>query len=102
MYIGFLYVVCVLCIKYAKDGSDFIPETYDAVGPALKFLQLLQFLEVMHPLFGYVKGGMLMPLLQIGGRFFILFLMLEFEPRIQKMPVTFFLFLAWAAVELIR
>lgn len=102
MYVGFMYIACVLCIKYAKDGTDFFPETYETLGPAMKFLQLLQFLEVMHPLFKYVKGGVLMPFLQIGGRSFILFLMLDYEPRIQKMPVTFYLFLAWSAVEIIR
>lgn len=102
MYIGFIYIACVLCIKFAKDGVDFFPKAYDTVGPAMKFFQLLQFLEVMHPLFGYVKGGMLMPFLQIAGRAFILFLMLDNEPRIQKMPVTFYLFLTWSAIEIIR
>lgn len=97
-----MYISCVLCIKYAKDGTKFFPETYDTVGAVFKFLQLLQFLEVMHPLFGYVKGGVMMPFMQIFGRFFILFLMLDYEPRIQKMPVTFYLFLAWSAIEVIR
>lgn len=102
MYIGFIYIACVLCIKFAKDGANFFPTVYETVGPAMKFFQLLQFLEVMHPMFGYVKGGVFMPFLQVTGRIFILFLMVDQEPRIQKMPVVFYLFLAWSAIEIIR
>jgi hypothetical protein len=39
--------------------------TYEAVGGAMKFCQLMQFLEVMHPLFGYTKGDVLTPLIQV-------------------------------------
>jgi very-long-chain (3R)-3-hydroxyacyl-CoA dehydratase len=39
--------------------------TYEAVGHVMKFCQLMQLLEVMHPLFGYTKGGALMPLIQV-------------------------------------
>ncbi|RZC38430.1 very-long-chain (3R)-3-hydroxyacyl-[acyl-carrier protein] dehydratase [Asbolus verrucosus] len=102
MYVGFMYVVCVLSIRYLKEGPDSFPGTYAAVGPAMCFLHLIQLLEVMHPLFGYVKGGMFIPLLQVGGRLFIIILMLEFEPRLQTMPVVFYLFMTWSAIEIIR
>ena len=39
--------------------------TYEAVGNALKFLQLIQFLEVMNPLFGYTKGGIIPSIIQV-------------------------------------
>jgi very-long-chain (3R)-3-hydroxyacyl-CoA dehydratase len=39
--------------------------TYEAVGHVLKFCQLMQLLEVMHPMFGYTKGSVLMPLVQV-------------------------------------
>jgi very-long-chain (3R)-3-hydroxyacyl-CoA dehydratase len=102
MYVGFMYVVCVLSVRYLKDGSDSFPGTYAAVGPAMCFLHLIQILEIMHPMFGYVKGGLLIPLLQIGGRLFTLIVMLEFEPRLQVMPVVFYLFMTWSAIEIIR
>lgn len=102
MFIGFLYIICVLIIRYAKDDVKFIQETYKTVGPIMGFLTLLQFLEVMHPIFGYVKGGALMPFMQIFGRALILFVMLEHEPRIQVMPVVFYLFVVWSAIEVIR
>lgn len=39
--------------------------TYEAVGHVMKFCQLMQLLEIMHPMFGYTKGGVLMPLIQV-------------------------------------
>ncbi|KAG5893047.1 hypothetical protein JTB14_014827 [Gonioctena quinquepunctata] len=102
MYVGFMYITCVLCMMYGKNGLAFFPHTYEIVGPTMCFLQLLQCLEILHPLFGYVKGSMLPPFLQIAGRLFVLFLNMETEPRIQKMPVVYYLFLSWSAIEIIR
>ncbi|XP_072393231.1 very-long-chain (3R)-3-hydroxyacyl-CoA dehydratase isoform X1 [Diabrotica undecimpunctata] len=102
MYICFMYISTVLCIRYVKDGSDFFPHVYDTVGPVICFAQLMQCLEILHPVFGYVKGGVLMPWLQIEGRLFVLLVNLDQERRIQLMPVTFYLFLTWSAIEIIR
>ncbi|XP_023024038.2 3-hydroxyacyl-CoA dehydratase 2 [Leptinotarsa decemlineata] len=102
MFIGFMYITCVLCLKYTRDGPDFFPVVYEHVGRVVCVMQLLQCLEILHPLFGYVKGGMFLPFVQIVGRLFVLFLNVEKEPRIQKMPVVFYLFLSWSAIEIIR
>lgn len=56
----------------------------------------------MHPLFGYTKSSMLVSFLQTGGRAFILFLMIDAEPRMQTKPVIFYLFLVWSTVEIVR
>lgn len=77
-------------------------ETYAAVGSPLKFIQLLQFLEVMHPLFGYTKSSTLVSFLQVGGRGFVLFFMIDAEPRMQTKPVIFYLFLIWSIIEIVR
>ncbi|XP_060523846.1 very-long-chain (3R)-3-hydroxyacyl-CoA dehydratase isoform X2 [Cylas formicarius] len=102
MFVGYMYILSVLCMRYIKDGPNFFPETYDTIGKAMCFIQLLQVLEVMHPLFGYVKGGIMMPFMQVVGRLFVLFAMVECEPRIQKMPVVFYLLLVWSSIEVIR
>lgn len=77
-------------------------DTYEYVGNPMKFIQILQFLEVMHPLFGYTDNSPMVPLLQVGGRAFILFCMIEAEPRMQSKPVIFYVFLAWSSVEVVR
>lgn len=101
-FIGFLYIMLVVSIRYYRDGSDSMAGTYESVGNALKFVQILQYLEVMHPLFGYTKGGMLMPFLQITGRNFVLFIMIDAEERMQTKPVIFYLVLMWSTIELVR
>lgn len=81
---------------------DFMKETYAAVGNILKFIQLLQFLEVMHPLFGYTKTSTLVSFLQVGGRAFILLCMIDAEHRMQVKPVVFYLFIVWSTIEVVR
>lgn len=77
-------------------------ETYTSVGSIMKFVQILQFLEVMHPMFGYTKGNAFIALLQTSGRAFILFCMIECEPRMQTKPVVFYVFYVWSLVEIFR
>ncbi|XP_033326572.2 3-hydroxyacyl-CoA dehydratase 2 [Megalopta genalis] len=101
-FVGFTYVVTIMAIMYLRDGPASMKETYTAVGNPIKFIQLLQFLEVMHALFGYTKGSILVSLVQVGGRAFVLFAMIEAEPRMQTKPVVFYLFLAWSVVEIVR
>ncbi|XP_034833482.1 very-long-chain (3R)-3-hydroxyacyl-CoA dehydratase [Maniola hyperantus] len=101
-FIGFTYVLSVMAVRYAKLEYDSVADTYEHVGAAMKFLQLMMYLEVMHPIFGYTKGGALVPFLQVSGRAFVLFAMIEAEPRMQTKPVVFYLFLLWSTVEIVR
>ncbi|XP_053998200.1 very-long-chain (3R)-3-hydroxyacyl-CoA dehydratase 3 [Hylaeus anthracinus] len=100
--VGFIYVLTVMGIMYSRDGPVSMKEIYAAVGNPMKFIQLLQFLEVMHSLFGYTSSNTLVSLAQVGGRSFILFCMIEAEPRMQTKPVVFYLFLVWSTVEIVR
>lgn len=102
MFIGYLYILLVMMVRYFRDGPHSMPSTYEAVGSAFRFIQLISWLEVMHPLFGYTKGGILTALLQVGGRTFLIFCMIEAEPRMQTKPVVFYLFLLYATIEIVR
>lgn len=44
-----------MIVRYVKLDYASVADTYEHVGGAMKFLQLIMFLEVMHPLFGYTK-----------------------------------------------
>lgn len=101
-FIGYLFIVIVLGVQYGKYGVDFIPEAYQHVGSAMKFFQLLQFLEVMHPIFGYTRNSALIPFMQTTGRSFVLFVMIELEPRMQNKPLVFYLFMVWSLIEIVR
>lgn len=101
-FIGFLYIIIVMSIQYYRDGASSIPDTFKNVGNAIKFCQLLQYLEVMHPIFGYTRGGALVPFLQVTGRSFVLFIMIDYEERMQTKPVVFYLFYVWSLIEIVR
>lgn len=101
-FVGFSYILIVMGIRWSRDGAESISGTYDAVGNAFKFIQLLQYLEVMHPIFGYTKGGALVPFLQVTGRNFVLFAMIDQEPRMMTKPVVFYLFIVWSLIEIVR
>ncbi|KAG8041948.1 hypothetical protein G9C98_007252 [Cotesia typhae] len=101
-FIGFLYILIIMGIKYSRDGPESMEQTYKSVGRLLKFAQLMQFLEIMHPIFGYTKGSALIAFIQVGGRAFILFVMIESEKRMQTKPVVFYLFFVWSLVEVFR
>lgn len=101
-FVGYTYVLSVLGVRYMKHDYDSVVGTYENVGGAMRFLQLLQYLEVMHPLFGYTRGGVLVPFLQVSGRAFVLFVMIEAEPRMQTKPVVFYLFVMWSTIEVVR
>jgi very-long-chain (3R)-3-hydroxyacyl-CoA dehydratase len=101
-FVGFLYILIVISVRYYRDGPGSYKGTYEAVGNAFKFVQLLQYLEVMHPIFGYTKGSWTVPFMQVSGRAFVLFAMLDCEPRMQTKPVVFYLFTVWALVEVVR
>lgn len=101
--VGFLYVLIVIAIGYYRDGYEkLIGQVYETTGNALKLCQLLQYLEVMHPMFGYTRGSALTPFLHITGRNFVLFMMIEAEPRAQTKPVILFLIVCWSTIECIR
>lgn len=101
-FIGYLYILMVIGIRYYNAGTASIPLTYAAVGNAMKLCQLLQYLESMHPLFNYTKGSVLMPFLQVTGRNFVLFIMIENEEHMQTKPVIFYLFIVWSIIEIVR
>ncbi|XP_028025955.1 very-long-chain (3R)-3-hydroxyacyl-CoA dehydratase [Bombyx mandarina] len=101
-FVGYMYVMAVMGVRYVKLDYDSVTDTYEHVGSAMKFLQLMQYLEVLHPMFGYTKGGVLVPFLQVTGRAFVLFIMIDAEPRMQTKPVVFYLFVVWTCIEIVR
>ncbi|XP_065582633.1 very-long-chain (3R)-3-hydroxyacyl-CoA dehydratase-like [Artemia franciscana] len=101
-FIGFLYIFVVMMINYAKKGPDSMEETFSNVGEVFKFVQLMAFLEILHVIFGYTKGGLMACFIQVLGRFIVLFGCINSEPRMQTKPVVFYLFFIWSLVELIR
>lgn len=102
-FIAYFYIVLVLSITLSRDGFNEVSKvTYKTVGAAMKCSQTLQYLEFLNALVGYTKGSALFPFLQVTGRNFVLFAVINAESRVQEMPVVFVLFMVWSSVEVIR
>lgn len=102
MVCGFLYVTLVLSILFLKDGEKLFSTAYENVGTMMVILQVLQMLEIVHAILGLTKGSIFTTVLQIFGRSLVLFALVVPEPRIQNNIVTFYLFLVWSSVEIVR
>ena len=68
MFCGFLYAFVLMSKKYFQEEDEFLPKAYASVGDIYKFLHLLMFLEVLHPMFGYTKGSIFEAAIQVTGR----------------------------------
>ncbi|KAK7501636.1 hypothetical protein BaRGS_00007067 [Batillaria attramentaria] len=101
-FIGYAYVVVSLLYRNFTQGVEAKHTAFEFVGNQLMVVQLAAFLEVVHPLLGLVRTGVIAPLAQWIGRNFILFGLILQEPRLQERPVVFYLFLVWATIELVR
>lgn len=102
-FIGYLFVLTVLVISWQRDGFDVAAKkAFRNVGNAVKFCQLMQYLEVMHPMFRYTGGSSLNAFLRVTERNFILFFMIDAEVRMQTKPLILLLLLCWSIGECIR
>jgi len=102
MFCGFLYAFILMSKKYYEEEEKFLPRAFATVGDIFKFLHLLMFLEVLHPLFGYTKGSILESFLQVTGRNIWILLLIGGEERMQTKPVVFYLFMTYSVIELVR
>ena len=101
MLIGFFGIFVSLLKNYFLHGSEFYSRTYSTVGTNVRIMQYAQFLEVLHAIFGLVRSSPLTAFLQAFGRLMVLHL-IHFQPHLHSMPVVFWLFVCWSAVEVIR
>lgn len=76
--------------------------TYSSAGELVCFLQSLAFLEVIHGAIGIVPSGVLLPLMQWGGRTHFLLAIVRVINEVQELPSVFITFLAWSSSEVIR
>lgn len=76
--------------------------SYKSIGQFVKFLHILQLLEVLHPLLGYTRGSVIYPTLQLLSKWFMIFIMIDGEPRLQNKPPVFYLLIIYSLNEIIR
>ncbi|KAL1558651.1 very-long-chain (3R)-3-hydroxyacyl-CoA dehydratase [Salvia divinorum] len=75
---------------------------FSSAGELICILQSLAFLEVIHGAVGIVPSGVLLPLMQWGGRTHFLFAIVRRIQVVQELPSVFITFVAWGVSEVIR
>ncbi|KAI7697302.1 hypothetical protein SSS_02225 [Sarcoptes scabiei] len=101
-FVGFIYIFVIILIHYLKEGPETIKTIYPSLKNPIKFLNLMQILEILHPLFGYSSGSPMLPLFQLIGRTFYLFILIDCNAELQSHWATFYLLLIYTCSELFR
>lgn len=102
MFIGFSYVFWFLALRMYWHGPDAYSSTIESVGTPIAVLQCLALAEVVHPILGIVRSGVLQSLMQLWGRNFVLFFVIFAQEGLQEAPHVHWLFFVWSAIEIVR
>lgn len=100
-FLGFLYVLVIIIIRFYHYGTYSMVSAFNVVGKMINLLQLFMYSEGIHCLTGFTKGSTFFSFLVSFGRTFILFI-INFENRIQWQPCTFGVLFMWSLIEVIR
>lgn len=98
---GFILIVLAL-LKCLRGGKEGIQTTYEQTGDMMMFCHLLMQVEIIHAILGIVKSGVVSTILQVFGRFLMVFVVLVPAVEIHDHPIVFLLFLVWSLIEIIR
>ncbi|KAK2643163.1 hypothetical protein Ddye_024926 [Dipteronia dyeriana] len=99
---AFGWAVSLFLILSNFLSSNSINAAYGSAGELICLLQASSFLEVVHGAIGIVPSGVLFPLMQWGGRTFVLITIVRKIDEVQELPSVFITFVAWSLSEVIR
>ncbi|KAJ7947703.1 Very-long-chain (3R)-3-hydroxyacyl-CoA dehydratase [Quillaja saponaria] len=83
-------------------STNSINGAYASAGGLIGLLQIVAFLEVIHGAVGMVPSGVLLPLMQWGGKTHFLLAVVLKVGEVQQLPSVFITFFAWSITEVIR
>ncbi|KAL5581073.1 hypothetical protein UlMin_013515 [Ulmus minor] len=97
---GWVVSLCRILSNFVSTKS--LNGGYASAGELICLLQTAAFLEVVHGAIGLVPSGVLLPLMQWGGRTHFLLAIVRQISEVQELPSVFITFLAWSLSEVIR
>ncbi|XP_040270216.1 very-long-chain (3R)-3-hydroxyacyl-CoA dehydratase 3 [Bufo bufo] len=101
-FLGFSWIFVNMTVRLFILGKDSFYDTFHTMSDMMYFCQTLALLEIINPLIGLVKTGVVPALIQVLGRNFVLFIILGQLDEMQSKVVVFFVFYQWSAIELVR
>lgn len=100
LFISFLRVFIVVGTRSLNGTVD--DNIVQDAASIVKMLTHIQLLEIIHPMFGLVPGGPLMPFVQVNSRILINHFLTESSIRLDSAPYVQSLFLIWSTIEIFR
>ncbi|KAM8974668.1 very-long-chain (3R)-3-hydroxyacyl-CoA dehydratase 3 isoform 1-T1 [Pelodytes ibericus] len=101
-FLGFSWIFVNMTVRLLILGKDSFYDTFHTMADMMYFCQTLALLEIVNPLIGLVKTGVVPALIQVLGRNFILFIILGNLDEMQTKSVVFFVFYVWSTIEIFR
>lgn len=99
---AFAWSIALVRVLISFASTDSFNASYSFAGYIICLLQTASFLEVIHGAIGFVPSGMLLPLMQWGGRTHYLLAIVRQIAEVQDSPSVFVTFLTWSISEVIR
>ncbi|XP_010253304.1 PREDICTED: very-long-chain (3R)-3-hydroxyacyl-CoA dehydratase 2 isoform X2 [Nelumbo nucifera] len=97
---AFGWVISLFRVLSSFASTKSFQGAYASAGDLICLLQTVSFLEVLHGAIGLVPSGVLLPLMQWGGRTHFLLAIVSQIVEVQDLPSVFITFLAWSLVWL--
>ncbi|KAM4748629.1 very-long-chain (3R)-3-hydroxyacyl-CoA dehydratase 3 isoform 2-T2 [Rhinophrynus dorsalis] len=101
-FLGFSWIFVNMTVRLLILGTDSFYDTFNTMADMMYFCQALAHLEIINPIIGLVKTGVVPALIQVLGRNFLLFVILGNLEEMQTKSVVFFIFYLWSAIEVFR
>ncbi|XP_013389788.1 very-long-chain (3R)-3-hydroxyacyl-CoA dehydratase 3 [Lingula anatina] len=101
-FVGYSYIMVAIIIRYIRYGQASQTDVFSAVGAQMMICQIAALVEIINPLLGIVKTGVMAPLMQVLGRGIVVFMVIVQEPRVQESRAVWLLFVVYCGIEIVR
>ncbi|XP_065836202.1 uncharacterized protein [Oscarella lobularis] len=102
-WVVFTLILIVAAYQFIYYGFDEgASKVYNATSTLMNLGQGMAFLEIVHPLLGFVRTGVSTTIVQVFARNVLLFLLVNPLPQLHSHWTTAWLYIAWSAAEFLR
>lgn len=105
-FIGVLSVIISIArfnVDHGLSWKDYpVQGSYSIGEPMMKIVMVLQFLEIIHSAVGLTRGSPFAPVVQVGFKSFIFYVLMMTEPRVQNNKSAGALLFVWCLADSLR
>nr|XP_020661327.1 very-long-chain (3R)-3-hydroxyacyl-CoA dehydratase 3 [Pogona vitticeps] len=101
-FLGFSWIFVNMTVRLFMLGKDSFFDTFHTSADMMYFCHMLACMEVVNTFIGLVRAPLTPVVLQVGGRNFVLFIVLGSVEEMHSKAVVFFIFYLWSLIEIFR